>query len=363
MRVLMVITDLRVGGAEAMALELVRAAGGSGVHFTVAPVKGAEALRAAFVAAGAEVADPIAHFRFDPLGLVRMVRVIRRASPDVLLLAGVARDAMFYGLIGSALARRPRRRVLWCHSMPGGQAGRFVGRVRAFRRMGLIDRVICVSRRQQEAMLAYGLPGGCAEVVTNGVDIESIAAARPTPLPAWSGKKVVLQVANVMPDKDPGTLIRAAGVLARRRDDFRVVLVGSGTDSPEMARTAEAAGAGGVVSLLGSRQDVPGLLKAADAFVLSTRSEVFSVALLEAFAAGLPAVVSDLPAFDEMLADGQEGLRFPAGDAEALAGRLERLLDDADLRRTLGARAAGRARQFTRQRMAEGVLAALGARA
>ena len=156
-----------------------------------------------------------------------------------------------------------------------------------------------------------------------------------------------------MPDKDHATLLAAAGMLARRRDDFRLLLAGRGTDSPRMVRAAAAAGAEGVVRLLGYRDDVPALLRAADIFVLSTGSEVFSVATLEAMAAALPVVVSDIPAFAEMFDGGREGLKVPPGDAASLAEALERLLDDPALAGSLAAAGHSRGRLFSRQRMAE----------
>ena len=156
-----------------------------------------------------------------------------------------------------------------------------------------------------------------------------------------------------MPDKDPLTLLRAAGVLAARRDDFHVALAGRDTNSPAMARAVRAASADGVVSLGGPCSDVAGLLASADVFVLSTRGEVFSVATLEAMAAGRPVIVSDIPAFDEMFTAGVEGLKGRPGDPAALADAIERVLDDAALAEALGDAAQRRAERFSRRRMAD----------
>ena len=106
------------------------------------------------------------------------------------------------------------------------------------------------------------------------------------------------------------------------------------------------------VSLLGSRTDVGAILAAADVFVLSTRSEVFSVATLEALAAGVPVVTSDVPGFEEVFANGREGLRVPPGEPAALADAVERLLDDADVRERLALEGRRRAGRFAMSRMA-----------
>lgn len=353
MRVLMVLSSLEAGGAEMTALELLRGRPPGGWEVVVAAVKGGAALRERFGSAASAVYEHVARFRYDPLGLWRMARIVRREGIDAVIVVDAARDGMFYGLLGSTLSRRPMVRVCWCKSVPSGQSKPFVAHLRGYEKLGLVDAVVCASRLQRSELAGRGLPRRKMPLIRNGVDLERIARARPPARGLPKGKKLILQVANVMPDKDHATLLAAAGMLARRRDDFRLLLAGRGTDSPRMVRAAAAAGAEGVVSLLGYRDDVPALLRAADIFVLSTGSEVFSVATLEAMAAALPVVVSDIPAFAEMFDGGREGVKVPPGDAASLAEALERLLDDPALAGSLAAAGHRRGRLFSRQRMAE----------
>jgi len=70
------------------------------------------------------------------------------------------------------------------------------------------------------------------------------------------------------------------------------------------------------------------------------------IGTLEAMAAGVPVVTSDLPALADLFTDGSEGVKVPPGDAEALAGALGRLLDDAALRKRLGEAGRERAKRF-----------------
>ncbi len=88
--------------------------------------------------------------------------------------------------------------------------------------------------------------------------------------------------------------------------------------------------------LLGQRGDVPDLLAGMDVFVLSSRTEGYSLALVEAAAAGLPIVATDVGGNAEIVAQDVTGLLVPAGDPQALARALEALSDDPGLRARMG---------------------------
>src|SRR5256885_11088321 len=98
------------------------------------------------------------------------------------------------------------------------------------------------------------------------------------------------------------------------------------------------------IDRLGNRGDVPDLLGSADVFVLSSRSEAFPVSILEAMAAGLPVVATNVGGVAKSVVDGETGLLVPPGDSGALAAALDRLLTDDALRLRLGAAGRERAR-------------------
>jgi glycosyltransferase involved in cell wall biosynthesis len=101
-------------------------------------------------------------------------------------------------------------------------------------------------------------------------------------------------------------------------------------------------GLGDRVRRLGRLADVRELLDACDVFALASRTEEAPMSVLEAMAAGLPVVATDVGGVGELVAAGETGLLSPAGDVPALSANIERLGLDAGLRRRLGA--AGRAR-------------------
>ena len=130
MRVLLVTGDLQLGGAETVALQLIRALGAEGWEFTVAAVSDRGDLREAYSSAGARVCAPLSCCRFDPRAVFRVGRIIRRHDIDVVMILDALRSGMLFGLLGAALSFRRVAKVCWCHAVPGGQAGRFVRRLR-----------------------------------------------------------------------------------------------------------------------------------------------------------------------------------------------------------------------------------------
>jgi len=352
-RVLMVLCDMRAGGAEKTALELVRTLNGRDCEFIIASIRRGGALAGAFAGAATRLYLGVSKWRFDLLAPLRIARIIRRERIGVVIVVDVPRNALFCALAGSVLSFAAPRRICWCKSPPGGQSGRFIGWLRMFRAMRLLDAIVCTSRRQRSELEAGGLPRRRMPLIRNGVNLRRrVAPPRPAGLSLPAGKKLIVQIANVMPDKDHATLLKAASRLAEMRDDFHVLLVGRDTDSQEMARAVQRRRLEEVVTLAGHCDDISAVLALADIFVLSTKNEAFSVATLEALAAGLPVVVSDIPAFDEMFSDGQEGLKVPPGDGEALCEALAGLLDDEAGRTRMGDAARRRAMCFGLSRMA-----------
>ena len=154
-------------------------------------------------------------------------------------------------------------------------------------------------------------------------------------------------VGNLTAKKDQRTLLGAYARLRRTEPDTVLVLIGSGPLEGELrGRAGELGLSPGAVVFAGSRPDVPELLPGLDIFALSSRQEGLPVALMEAMASGLPAVVTRVGGMPEMLDDGEQGLLVPTGDPEALARALARLAADRGLRGRMGAAARERSRAF-----------------
>ena len=222
------------------------------------------------------------------------------------------------------------------------------------------------SRVIQRELIAAGYPRTRIHYLPNGVPIpppgnpHGKKAARaalgavqpaldvtgPAPLAVYAGR---LDEAKGLAD-----LVAAWGPISSRWSQARLALVGEGPYRAALEEEIDARGLNGRVVLAGTFDSVDELLAAADLFVLPSLAEGMSVALLEAMAAGLPIVATDIPANRHLVADGQHGLLVPCRDPDALGAAIRRLLDDPELAARLGAAAAERAAgQFSLARMAD----------
>lgn len=179
------------------------------------------------------------------------------------------------------------------------------------------------------------------EVVVNSVDVERFrpdAAAREearAELGLAAEDFLWLAVGRLEPQKDYPNLLQALARLAAREASpgrWQVAVAGQGPLAAELAAESARLGLGGRLRFLGLRRDVPRLLAAADAFVLPSAWEGTPLALLEALAAGLPAVATAVGGNAEVLAGLEPGRAsepswlVPAADPSALAGALERMM-------------------------------------
>lgn len=211
-------------------------------------------------------------------------------------------------------------------------------------------RVIAVSEAERERLRKAGVQG--LRKVVNGIDPEPFSgfdrAAVRRQLGLAADAVVAIAVGRLARPKAIDLLLRA---MARTGRELIALIAGDGPERTALEATARALGLGERARFLGRREDMPRLLAAADLYVAPTRREGLSLAALEAMAAGLPLIVSDLPEFREIVENGVNGLVFPVGNVEALAQALSLLAGMPELRANMAAASAGRMAHFTWERM------------
>jgi glycosyltransferase involved in cell wall biosynthesis len=207
----------------------------------------------------------------------------------------------------------------------------------------LADRVLVNSEAVAERVrIRAGVPASRVSVVPNGVDV-----ARFTPASHPEGRSAASPVtvgtlSNLRAEKGLDDLIRAAGLVRERAPDVRFAIWGEGPLRPQLDRLIQELGLGGAVRLAGPTSEPDRALRELELFVLTSRSEACSNAVLEAMATGLPVVATRVGGNPELVRDENTGLLTPPGDPAALAKALLRLLEDGARAREMGRRARAR---------------------
>ena len=369
------IARLNVGGAALSVLELAREQRARGHDVVVA---------AGRLAAGEDSMEYVA----DELNVsvVRLDGLQRELSP--------LHDARAVAQIRSLLRHR-RPHVLHTHTAKAGATGRvaalaagsgrpralvhtFHGHVlsgyfsprreRVFRAVERLlgrrtDALVAVSEEVRDDLVAFGVaPRERIVVVPYGFDLDErppaeAAAARRRlrgELDLPDDAFAVGFAGRLTPIKRPLDLVRTLAALGEHGVDARLVVAGDGEDRAAVEAEARRLQVDASCRFLGFRRDVPDLLHALDAFLLTSANEGTPVVAIEALAAGVPVVATAVGGTATVVTDGVSGFLAPAGDTGALAERLARLAKDPTLGCELGrAGAADVRRRFATARMAD----------
>jgi len=213
---------------------------------------------------------------------------------------------------------------------------------------------VSAAGRQQLIEQAH-IPPQQVVVLRNGVECRAFAprggdaarGARRAALGLSDSEFVVGTVASLTPVKQHAMLIRALAGASLQVPNIRLLIVGDGPLRTALARQADEAGIDRCVRFLGWRADVPEVLSCLDAYVCSSASEGMSNSVLEAMAASLPIVATDVGDNAVMLRNNVDGCIVKPDSADSIAGALVMLGRSPGLRRHLGAAAAARARDYS----------------
>ena len=198
---------------------------------------------------------------------------------------------------------------------------------------GVTDRLICCSTYVEQGVHEhFGIPPSETEVIYNGVDVEKIASRSAVARQRIAGigdrPFTIGMVARLEVHKDQPTLVRAVRILKTSGLSVELRLIGEGSRREEYERLVASLGLQSNVKLLGMRRDLPEQLGELDAFVFSAKpDEGLGVALIEAMAAHVPVVATDVGACREVLNGSALGELVPAGDDVAMADAVRRIIE------------------------------------
>jgi len=209
------------------------------------------------------------------------------------------------------------------------------------------DRVVATCQQIERELIEYGFDPGQIVRIPNGVQLgplgeESSSDGRKSrEALRLSSDNMLVTFVGSMNNQKKGVdvLLRAWARVEAVRQDCDLMLLGDGPLRPSYERLAQELGIHSRVHFPGETLRVEGYLAASDVFVLPSRAEGMSNALLEAMAAGLPCVATEVGGNVDLIEDNVNGLLVPANDHEALAAALLRLISSEGERTVFGRRA------------------------
>ncbi|MBD3349138.1 MAG: glycosyltransferase [Candidatus Eisenbacteria bacterium] len=200
---------------------------------------------------------------------------------------------------------------------------------------------------------------GAVELSLYGEAVDTAAVRRSLGAPEEGPVGAV--VSRLDRGKGVETAFRAVPLIRERLPDFRLVVVGTGALAGELEELRDRLGLADVVTMVGSRDDVPSVLSAVDVLLVPSESETGGLTSMEAGAASTPVVATNVGGLPEVVRSGETGLLVPPRDERALAEAAVRILTDVGLSRRMGR--AGRElaeRDFSRERLVEDVISLYG---
>ena len=275
----------------------------------------------------------------------KLLGIMRREKPDVV---HTHLDVIKYAVAAAKLAGI-RTCVHTVHNVAQKEAEGLSQKInRVYFRLGW-SRPVALSPEVQKTIAAvYRLPEENIPVIYNGIDL-----SRCVPKTDYSCQNppILLHIGRFNEQKNHDGLLRAFQSLLKQIPQCKLHLVGDGELKAEMETLACTLGVAQQVVFCGSQSDVHPYLQEADLFLLPSNYEGMPMTIIEAMGTGLPIVATAVGGVPDMVEDGVSAL-LTTCDVTAVCEACIRLLEDAELRATMGKNAHARSSLFSAQEMA-----------
>lgn len=354
LRVMFVHTEVVVGGAETLLVEIIRKMDRERFLPELCCLKRLATL-GEVLAAEVPTSVGLLEHKYDWKVLGRLTRLLRDRRIDAVVTVGTGGDRMFWGRLAAWRAGVP---VILSALHATGYPMRVerINRILAPITDGFIG---CAKRHSAFLVEGEGCPGNKVFTVWNGVDVNRFRPRDKAAMRANIGIAPDVPVAGIVaalrPEKQHVMLIEAMARVVDRLPNAVLVVVGDGVEREAIEAKTRELGLRQNVRMLGMRHDVPEILAAMDLKVLSSKMEANPASTLEASACGLPVVVPNVGSLSETVEDGKTGLLCRPDDPAALADAMVRVLSDPRMARSMGE--AGRdlvCRRFSVEAMVRG---------
>ncbi len=346
MRILYILSTLNRGGAEQQLYYLLKYAQPR-PEATVVSLGGSGYWEQPMTELGVRVIPLKRRSKSDFSRLFELTRIIRAGSYDIVHLF-IDNVSGIYAHLAAFASGHPR-------FITGERADIYSQPYwyRAFKRIAnrRVRRVLCNSNLAAQNLLKEGLvKRDQVDTIPNGIELERFAlpAARDS-----ADRITVSMIGSLSPVKNPELFVRAAAKVIETQPAVRFIHAGGGALLNDMRQLAHELEIADSLTFFGLREDVTPILAQTDVFVLSSHSEGMPNAVMEAMAAGLPCVTTDVGDCRELIADGDNGFIVPIGDVDQMAAAILKLTGDAALRQRMGQNGCQRIQAYAVSRMAQ----------
>lgn len=288
-------------------------------------------------------------WKFDPIAMWRLRRLIKAEQPDIVHTWLFAANAYGRLLIGRRMSHRPKV-IVSERCVDVWKAGWQLWLDRRLK--GRTDRLIGNSVAVADFYQSLGYPADRVTVIPNGIDVPEPAPFDREALRAEieipRGVPIIGFVGRMARQKRVDDLVFAMALVAILRPDAHLLLVGDGPERDKLMKYAREIDIDHHTRFTGHRTDAAKLLRIMDLFWIASDFEGQSNSIMEAMAAGLPVIATDIPPNRELVLDGETGFLVRVGDRAGFQQFADRLLADPELARRLGDAGRERMRQHFR---------------
>jgi glycosyltransferase involved in cell wall biosynthesis len=336
MKLLHVISSLEIGGAERLLLDLVKRQIEDGLDVYVHVFRKTESfLELDLLNLNCKVTFGVAG-QYNPVQLFYLRRFVSIIKPDIIH-AHLTSAQIWTSLIQNC------RRVTTEHNTHNRRR-RWFFRIFDYLLYSRFHQVACISEATRAALIAW-IPKVQSKttIIHNGIDISRFNPSSRISKPV----RKIIMVARFEEQKDQDTLINSL----TKFKELELILVGDGARRDELENLVKIKQIDKRVHFFGKRNDIPSLLNDADVYVHSVHWEGFGIAVVEAMAAGLPVIVSNVPGLRDVV--GEAGLLFDPGNVEQLALCIKKMIEDDQLRNMKMTESRTRASEFSIEKTVE----------
>lgn len=335
LRVMFIHTEVVVGGAETLLLEIIRKMDRQRFEPELVCLKQLSEL-GEVIAKEIPTHVGLLENKFDYKVHGRLTRLLKERKIDAVITVGTGGDRMFWGRLAAWRAGVP---VI----LSALHATGYPMKVERMNRMlsPITDGFIGCARTHSEFLVSgEGCPPNKVFTVWNGVDVDRFQPRDKTEMRSAIGLDPNVPAAGIVaalrPEKQHVMLIEAWSKVIQQIPDAVLVVIGDGVQRSAIEETTARLGLENNVRLLGMRHDVPEVLAGLDVKVLSSRMEANPASTLEANACGLPVVAPNVGSLPDTVVEGETGYLYEANNVDALADSIVKVLASNDRGAAMG---------------------------